>query len=159
MRQRRRLRSCVTKGPRRFHIYRCVAVPCWLAFALRVNLVLIKRGPCRCPRVHFSLPHGCAAGTAACAQLWCRGTKIWCSCFNRACAQALGIALKLTWQGDNQLLHIETHLCLLVGGAACLRLPCLLPKHDGPCFPLLPSAKQPTRCSARVFACNHCLLL
>ena len=30
--------------------------------------------------------------------------------------KALGIALKLTFQGDNQLVYMETHVCLLVGG-------------------------------------------
>ena len=28
--------------------------------------------------------------------------------------KALGIALKLTFQGDNQLVYVETHFCFLV---------------------------------------------
>eukprot|EP00983_Pelagomonas_calceolata_P128610 1161529-Pelagomonas_calceolata.AAC.5 len=43
-------------------------------------------------------------------------------------AQALGIALKLTWQGDNQLLHIETYFSLMVSADnEC----CLLVGADG----------------------------
>ena len=34
--------------------------------------------------------------------------------------KALGIALKLTFQGDNQLVYLETHFCLLVSdGKVC----------------------------------------
>ena len=29
--------------------------------------------------------------------------------------QALGIALKLTFQGENQFVYIETYFCILVG--------------------------------------------
>ena len=31
-----------------------------------------------------------------------------------ACVQALGIALKLTFSGNNQLLHLETGYCVVV---------------------------------------------
>jgi hypothetical protein len=37
--------------------------------------------------------------------------------------QALGIALKLTFQGDNQLLFSETYVCVLVSALLPPRLP------------------------------------
>lgn len=33
--------------------------------------------------------------------------------------QALGIALKLTIEGDNQFVHPQVYFCLLVSGCAC----------------------------------------
>ena len=34
--------------------------------------------------------------------------------------QALGIALKLTFQGENQFVFIETYFCILVGVTHCI---------------------------------------
>lgn len=34
--------------------------------------------------------------------------------------QALGIALKLTFQGENQFVFIETYFCILVGLTLCI---------------------------------------
>lgn len=80
---------------------------------------------------------GCSLTVAPCiAQLRaCTPALMYCPRLP-AHDQALGIALKLTFQGDNQLVYVETHVCLAVGrrhrhsqvlGAGAL-LAC------GPCF-------------------------
>jgi hypothetical protein len=42
-----------------------------------------------------------------------------CNCCCCCCHQALGVALKLTFQGDNQLAYIHFYLFLLVGAEQC----------------------------------------
>lgn len=48
--------------------------------------------------------------------------------------QALGIALKLTFQGQNQFVFIETYFCILVSGSS--------QRKPGPHFSLFPVAGQ-----------------
>lgn len=59
---------------------------------------------------------GCAeeAGGVTCCCLCC------CLCCCHRCCQALGVALKLTFQGDNQLMYIHFYLFLLVRMLASL---------------------------------------
>lgn len=86
--------------------------------ACMVHWLLWTRVPCH---VACACAYVCVCVMCACAMhtLLRRRARSCCVGTDTATPppslQALGIALKLTWQGDNQLAQLETYMCLAVG--------------------------------------------